>query len=138
MHKKFKCELHSECVAYTYERYQLICILHSNTDKGQIYSHGKQTGVKKTDYILSLPEISHCSNKNQQRRCRRQPKCNHEDCFRNAQDFCWLESLHSELWEMACSCQYSYSFWHLSLLSREMYISHIINRENVQNRKISS
>ena len=45
---------------------------------------GKQTGLKKTDHILSLPEISFCSDKNRQRRCSREPKCHHVDCLRNA------------------------------------------------------
>ena len=85
--KKLKCESNSKCVAYTFEQSQLICILHSSTNKGQKYTRGKQTGVKKTDYKLSLAEISLCSDKNRQRRCRREPKCNHVDCFRNAQDF---------------------------------------------------
>ena len=85
--KKLKCELHFKCVAYTFEQSRLICILHSSTNKGQKYTRGKQTVVKKTDYELSLPEISLCANKNRQRRCRREPKCNHVDCFRNAQDF---------------------------------------------------
>ena len=85
--QKLKCEQHSKCVAYTYEESRLICLLHSTTGKGQKYTRGKQTGVKKTDYKLSLPEISLCSDKNRQRRCRREPKCNHVDCFRNAQDY---------------------------------------------------
>ena len=85
--KKLKCELHSECVAYTFEQSRLMCILHSSTDKGRRFTRGKQTGVKKTDYKLSLPEISLCFHQRRERRCRREPKCNHVDCFRNAQDF---------------------------------------------------
>ena len=85
--KKLKCELHSECVAYTFEQSRLMCILHSSTDKGRRFTRGKQTGVKKTDYKLSLPEISLCFQQRRERRCRREPKCNHVDCFRNAQDF---------------------------------------------------
>ena len=85
--KKMKCELHSKCVAYTFEQSRLICILHSSTDKGQKYTRGKQTGVKKTDFKLSLPEISRCFDQTRERRCRREPKCNHVDCFRNAQEF---------------------------------------------------
>ena len=87
--KKLKCEIHSKCVAYTFEQSRLICVLHSSTDKGQKYTRGKQTGVKKTDYKLSLPEISLCFGQRRQRRCRLEPKCNHVDCFRNAQDFWW-------------------------------------------------
>ena len=90
--KKLKCEIDSKCVAYTFEQSRLICILHSSTDKGKKYTRGKQTGVKKTDYKLSLPEISLCFDQRRQRRCRREPKCNHVDCFRNAQDLL-MESL---------------------------------------------
>ena len=85
--QKSKCELNNKCVAYTFQQTQLICILHSSVDQGQKYIRGKQTGLKKTDYILSLPEISLCSDKNRQRRCRSEPKCHHVDCLRKAQDF---------------------------------------------------
>ena len=86
-HRKLKCELHVKCVAYTFEQLRLSCILHGSTDKGQKYIRGKQTGVKKTDYILSLPQISYCFDKNRQKRCRREPNCHHVNCLRNAQDF---------------------------------------------------
>ena len=42
--------------------------------------------MKKPDYILSLPEMSFCSEKNRERRCRREPKCQHVNCLRNAQN----------------------------------------------------
>ena len=84
--KKFKCESLAECVAYTFEQSRLSCILHSSIDKGQRYTRGKQTGMKKPDYNLSLPEISLCAEENRQKRCRQEPKCQHVNCIRNAQD----------------------------------------------------
>ena len=81
--KKYQCESQIECVAYTFEQSRLNCILHSSTDKGLTHTRGKQTGTKKTDYILSLPEISLCSEQNRQKRCKREPKCQHVDCKRN-------------------------------------------------------
>ena len=81
---KFQCELRDECVAYTFSQSQMNCILHSSVDKGLSYTRGQQTGMKKTDYMLSLPEISFCSHKNRQKRCRREPKCQHVDCLRIA------------------------------------------------------
>ena len=81
-----KCELLIRCVAYTFEQSRLNCLLHSSTDQGQKSIQGKQTGRKKAEYILSLPEISFCYDKNRQRRCRLEPKCHHVNCFRNAQD----------------------------------------------------
>ena len=87
IHQKLKCQLHNKCIAYTFQQTQLKCILHSSTDKGLKYTRGKQTGLKKTNYTLSLPEISYCSDKNRKRRCRREPKCSHVDCFRIASDF---------------------------------------------------
>ena len=79
--------MHDKCIAYTFQQTQMKCILHSRTDQGQRYVRGKQTGLKKADNILSLPEISICSNENRRRRCRREPKCHHVNCLRNAQDF---------------------------------------------------
>ena len=73
-----------KCVAYTFEKSKLHCVLHSSTDHGLRYARGKQTGIKKPNYILSLPEISFCAEKNRKRRCRREPKCNHVNCLRNA------------------------------------------------------
>ena len=73
-------------VAYTFEQSKLNCILHSSIDKGQKYTRGKQTGFKKPNFILSLPEISYCSGINRKRRCRSEPKCNHVDCLRNAHE----------------------------------------------------
>ena len=77
----------AECVAYTFEQSRLNCTLHTSTAKGQKFFRGKQTGLKKENYTLSLPEISYCSDKNRKRRCRREPKCSHVDCFRIASDF---------------------------------------------------
>ena len=85
--QKWKCLMHDKCLAYTFQQTELNCVLHSKTDQGQRYVRGKQTGLKKTDHILSLPEISFCSDKNRQRRCRREPKCHHVDCLRKAQEF---------------------------------------------------
>ena len=83
----------AKCVAYTFEQSKLNCILHSSTDKGLKYTRGKQTGLKKTNYTLSLPEISYCSDKNRKRRCRWESKCSHVDCFRIALDFIVLSPL---------------------------------------------
>ena len=83
---KFKCVSDGRCVAYTYQKSRRRCTLHSSTEKGK-YIRGKQTGVKKSDYFLSLLEISFCSKKNRRRRCRREPKCHHVNCSRNAQKF---------------------------------------------------
>ena len=74
----------AECVAYTFEQSKLNCFLHSSTQKGKKYIRGKQTGSKKPNFILSLPEVSYCLEENRQRRCRREPKCDHVDCLRNA------------------------------------------------------
>ena len=84
-HQQLKCESLAQCIAYTFEQSKLICILHSSTNKGQRYIRGKQTGTKKTDFILSLPEMSYCSEKIRKKRCRREPKCHHVNCLRNAQ-----------------------------------------------------
>ena len=89
-HQQRKCELLAECIAYTFEQSKLICILHSSTNKGQRYIRGKQTGTKKTDFILSLPGMSYCSEKIRKKRCRREPKCHHVNCLRNAQK-CFLK-----------------------------------------------
>ena len=83
LHQKYQCESQLKCIAYTFEQSRLNCILHSSTDKGLTHTRGKQTGTKKTDYILSLPEISLCSEQNRQKRCKREPKCQHVDCKRN-------------------------------------------------------
>ena len=86
-HQKWKCLTHDKCIAYTFQQTQLKCILHSRIDQGQRYFRGKQTGLKKIDNILSLPETSFCSDQNRRRRCRNEPKCRHVNCFRNAQEF---------------------------------------------------
>ena len=78
------CMLQNECVAYTFEQEGLHCALHSSTENGKSYRLGKQTGLKKTDFTLSLPEISVCSEKRRARRCRWEPKCEHVNCFRKA------------------------------------------------------
>ena len=86
--QKFKCIAHGRCVAYTFKKlHPPSCTLHARIEKGKIRIQGKQTGVKKTDYVLSLLEISFCYNKNRRRRCRKEPKCHHVNCFRNAQNF---------------------------------------------------
>ena len=79
--------MHQKCVAYTFDESQLNCILHSSTDNGHKYSRGKQTGEKKIDFILSLPEISLCFHKNRHLRCKSEPKCEHVNCLRNALEF---------------------------------------------------
>ena len=81
-----KCELLFKCVAYTFEHSRLNCMLYSSSDKGQRYTRGKMTGVKKTDFILSLPELSFCAEKLRKMRCRREPTCHHIKCPRNAQE----------------------------------------------------
>ena len=40
--------------------------------------------MKKPDYILSLPEMSICFEKNRRKRCKHEPKCQHVNCLRNA------------------------------------------------------
>ena len=40
--------------------------------------------MKKPDHILSLPEMSICSEMNRKKRCRHEPKCQHVNCLRNA------------------------------------------------------
>ena len=42
--------------------------------------------MKKPDYNLSLPEISLCAEEKRQKRCRQEPKCQHVNCIRNAQE----------------------------------------------------
>ena len=74
----------AECLAYTFEQAKLSCILHSSIGKGQRFTRGKQTGRKKPDYILSIPEMSFCSEKNRERRCRWEPKCQNVNCLRKA------------------------------------------------------
>ena len=83
-HQQLKCESLVKCVAYTFEQSKLVCMLHSSINMGLKFTRGKQTGIKKTDYILSLPEVSFCSEKNRKKRCRREPKCQHVNCLRNA------------------------------------------------------
>ena len=63
----------------------MTCVLHGSIDKGTTKKRRKQTGVKKTDYTLSLPEMDLCSNKNRQKRCKREPKCRHANCIRNVE-----------------------------------------------------
>ena len=81
----------AECVAYTFEQSKLNCVLHSSIEKGQKYTRGKQTGFKKPNFILSLPEISYCSEINRKRRCRSEPKCSDVDCLRNAHEIFGLD-----------------------------------------------
>ena len=68
-------------------------MLHSSINMGLKFTRGKQTGIKKTDYILSLPEVSFCSEKNRKKRCRREPKCQHVNCLRNALERCINETV---------------------------------------------
>ena len=63
----------------------MTCVLHASIQKGTMKKRKTQSGVKKADYILSLPEMNLCSNINRQKRCKREPKCRHIDCLRNAQ-----------------------------------------------------
>ena len=72
------------CVAYTFDKSQMTCALHASSEKGTRKKRRAQSGVKKADYILSLPEMNVCSNKNRKKRCKREPKCRHVDCVRNA------------------------------------------------------
>ena len=71
----------------------MTCILHSSTSDGTIETPQKQTGVKKTDYILPLPEISLCTDETRRKRCIHEPKCNHIDCLRKRKNLltarCW-------------------------------------------------
>ena len=110
IHQKLKCQLHNKCIAYTFQQTQLKCILHSSTDKGQKYTRGKQTGLKKIDHILSLPEISLCSDKNRQRRCRTEPKCHHVDCFRTAQHFSATVGAKSSPWKYYWRAELKYKW----------------------------
>ena len=48
---------------------------------------GKETGMKKTDYNLTLPEVSICVEENRQKRCKQEPKCQHVNCLRNALEY---------------------------------------------------
>ena len=82
--KKFLCEQNRKCAGYTFDRSQFNCVLHSSSDKVLVHTRGKETGVKKTDYVLSLPSISLCLEENRQKRCKREPKCQHMDCVRYA------------------------------------------------------
>ena len=84
VHKKYKCEMRNDCVAYTFDKSRMTCVLHASIDKGTTKKRRKQTGVKKADYTLSLPEMTFCFNENQQKRCKREPKCRHANCNRNA------------------------------------------------------
>ena len=64
----------------------MTCILHSSTSDGTIKTTQKQTGVKKTDYILPLPEISLCTDENRRKRCIHEPNCDHIKCLRKCQN----------------------------------------------------
>ena len=77
--------METKCVAYTFDKSQMTCILHASIEKGTTRKRKTQSGVKKADYILSLPEMNLCSNKNRQKRCKREPKCRHVNCLRNGQ-----------------------------------------------------
>ena len=75
---------------------------------GLKFTRGKQTGIKKTDYILSLPEVSFCSKKNRKKRCRREPKCQHVDCLRNALERCINETVGGKTYFRALKSQNGY------------------------------
>ena len=79
-----KCETFSKCVAYTYEEAGPRCILHSSNARGLKFTPGKQTGVKRGDFVLSFLEMSFCFEKRRKRRCRREPNCDHVHCLRIA------------------------------------------------------
>ena len=74
----------AKCAAYTFEQVGLKCILHASTEKGIKSAPGKQIGLKKRDFILSLPEMDFCFEKRRKRRCRWEPNCDHVNCLRNA------------------------------------------------------
>ena len=56
--QKYRCEMNEECIGYTFEQSSLNCMLHSSTDKGLENTRGTQTGVKKSDYTLTLPDLN--------------------------------------------------------------------------------
>ena len=74
----------SNCVAYTFDHFGPKCILHSRTEKGIESAPRKQIGLKKHDFILSLPEMDFCSEKRRKRRCRWEANCDHVNCLRKA------------------------------------------------------
>ena len=74
----------NECAAYTFDKSRMTCVLHASIDKGTTKKRRKETGVKKENFTLSLPEMTLCANKNRQKRCKREPKCRHVNCVRNA------------------------------------------------------
>ena len=76
--------MRNECVAYTFDQSRITCTLHASIEKGTTQKRKYQTGIKKSDYILTLPEMNMCSFKNRQKRCKREPKCRHVNCVRNA------------------------------------------------------
>ena len=100
---KLKCEMVAKCVAYTFKQAELKCILHSSTEKGLKSAPGKQTGLKKSDFILSLPEMDFCSEKRRKRRCRWEPNCDHVNCFRNAPKTSWARASESWFFELSQS-----------------------------------
>ena len=82
--------MHDKCIAYTYlythDTQGLTCFLYSKTDQRR-EGRSLQTGFKKPQHVLSLPEINFCANKNRRNRCWSELKCRHVNCLRNAQDF---------------------------------------------------
>ena len=107
LYQKYRCEFDEKCAGYTFEQSKFNCILHSSTDKGFEHTRGKQTGVKKSDYSLSLPEISLCFEKNRQKRCKREPKCQHVDCLRKALKLISWSAKSSKHFEVSLSWQIS-------------------------------
>ena len=76
--------MQTKCLAYTFDKSRMKCTLHASIAKGTTIKRRKQIGVKKTDEILSLPEMNFCYYQNRQKRCKREPKCRHVNCMRNA------------------------------------------------------
>ena len=77
--------MQNKCVAYTFDKSRMTCALHASLDKGTTKKRTKQTGVKKTDYTLSLQEMNFCANKNRKKRCKLESKCRHVKCVRIAE-----------------------------------------------------
>ena len=79
---KFRCFENEKCKAYTFQQSPLDCVLHSSIDGGMRPTRGHQTGVKKTDWTLSLPQMEICDNLNRRKRCKREAKCSNVNCLR--------------------------------------------------------
>ena len=84
---KYLCGQNSKCVAFTYEHARLSCTLHSSKAAGVNVKVGKKSGERKDDFILSLAQISMCTEKIRRMRCKREPKCRHVNCLRDAWNY---------------------------------------------------